>query len=57
MQFLYALHDALLKPMPGKSMAPAPAESWSMSPDGLVYEFVLRKDYPWLAPYEDLKLK
>ncbi len=41
--FLYALHDALLKPMPGKSMAPSLAESWSMSPDGLIYEFVLRK--------------
>ena len=40
---LYALHDALVKPMPGKSMAPSLAESWSMSPDGLVYEFVLRK--------------
>src|SRR5947208_12864633 len=41
--FPYALHDALVKPMPGKSMAPSLAESWSMSPDGLVYEFVLRK--------------
>jgi len=41
--FLYAMHDALVKPMPGKSMAPSLAESWSMSPDGLVYEFVLRK--------------
>src|SRR5947209_3955064 len=41
--FLYALHDALVKPMPGKSMAPSLAQSWSMSPDGLVYEFVLRK--------------
>jgi len=40
---LYALHDALVKPLPGKSMAPSLAESWSMSPDGLVYEFVLRK--------------
>src|SRR5229473_2255116 len=40
---LYALHDAMLKPMPGKSMAPSLAESWSMSPDGLVYDFVLRK--------------
>src|SRR4029453_13506741 len=40
---LYALHDAMLKPMPGKSMAPSLAESWSMSPDGLVYELVLRK--------------
>jgi peptide/nickel transport system substrate-binding protein len=40
---LYALHDAVVKPMPGKSMAPSLAESWSVSPDGLVYEFVLRK--------------
>ena len=40
---LYALHDALVKPLPGKSMAPSLAESWSTSPDGLVYEFVLRK--------------
>ena len=40
---LYALHDALVKPMPEKTMAPSLAESWSTSPDGLVYEFVLRK--------------
>ena len=40
---LYALHDALVKPMPGKGMAPCLAESWSVSPDGLIYEFVLRK--------------
>src|SRR5215475_13356325 len=40
---LYALHDAVAKPMPGSSLAPALAESWSVSPDGLVYEFVLRK--------------
>jgi peptide/nickel transport system substrate-binding protein len=41
--FLYALHDALVKPMPGQSMAPSLAESWSASPDGLTYEFVLRQ--------------
>ena len=40
---LYALHDALVKPMPGKVMTASLAESWSASPDGLVYEFVLRK--------------
>src|SRR5205814_10647447 len=40
---LYALHDALVKPMPGNRMAPSLAESWSMSEDRLVYEFALRK--------------
>src|SRR5262245_38898480 len=39
----YALHDALVKPMPGNAMAPCLAESWSASPDGLAYEFVLRR--------------
>ncbi|PYN94440.1 MAG: hypothetical protein DMD91_27960, partial [Candidatus Rokuibacteriota bacterium] len=41
--YAYALHDALVKPLPGNAMAPCLAESWSASPDGLVYEFVLRK--------------
>src|ERR1700739_209252 len=41
--FLYALHDALVKPMPGHPMAPSLAESWSVSKDGLVQEFVLRQ--------------
>jgi peptide/nickel transport system substrate-binding protein len=40
---LYALHDALVKPMPGQRMAPSLAESWTVSPDQLVYEFTLRK--------------
>ncbi|MBI1728064.1 MAG: ABC transporter substrate-binding protein [Candidatus Rokubacteria bacterium] len=40
---LYALHDALVKPMPGQPMAPSLAESWAMSKDGLAYEFALRK--------------
>jgi peptide/nickel transport system substrate-binding protein len=40
---LYALHDAIAKPMPGSPMAPSLAESWTVSRDGLVYEFVLRK--------------
>jgi peptide/nickel transport system substrate-binding protein len=41
--FYYAMHDALVKPMPGNPAAPCLAESWSVSPDGLAYEFVLRK--------------
>jgi len=41
--FLYALHDALVKPLPGNNMAPCLAESWKESPDGLVYEFKLRE--------------
>jgi len=39
----YALHDALAKPMPDKAMAPCLAESWTVSADGLTYEFVLRQ--------------
>ncbi len=40
---LYAVHDALVKSMPGQPMAPSLAQSWTVSPDGLVYEFVLRR--------------
>jgi peptide/nickel transport system substrate-binding protein len=40
---LVALHDALVKPMPGQRMAPSLAESWSESEDKLEYEFNLRK--------------
>ena len=40
---LYALHDAMVKPMPGNQLAPSLAESWSVPPDGLVYEFALRR--------------
>ena len=39
----YALHDALAKPMPGQSLAPSLAESWTVSKDNLTHEFVLRK--------------
>ncbi len=56
---LSATHDALVKPMPGKSMAPCLAESWSVSSDGLVYEFVLRKGVRFhngdLVTAEDVK--
>jgi peptide/nickel transport system substrate-binding protein len=40
---LYAVHDALVKPMPGGDNTPSLAESWTVSKDGLTYEFVLRK--------------
>src|SRR5438309_1257029 len=40
---LYAVHDALVKPMPGQPMAPSLAESWTVSRDGLMYEFMVRK--------------
>jgi peptide/nickel transport system substrate-binding protein len=39
---LYALHDALVKPMPGGVMTPSLAESWTASADGRTYDFLLR---------------
>jgi peptide/nickel transport system substrate-binding protein len=39
---LYALHDAVVRPLPGERMGNALAASWSESPDGLTYEFKLR---------------
>jgi len=40
---LYAIHDALLRPLPGQKMGASLAESWTESADGLVYEFKLRR--------------
>src|SRR4029453_7624675 len=40
---MYALHDAVVKPMPGQPKAPSLSESWTVGRDGLVCEFVLRK--------------
>src|SRR6185312_14538792 len=40
---MYALHDAMLKPMPEQNPTPCLAESWSATEDGMSYEFVLRK--------------
>src|SRR5215467_13812959 len=39
---MYALHDAMVKPLPGNPFASSLAESWTVSADGLIYEFVLR---------------
>src|SRR5919109_2712821 len=40
---MYALHDALVKPMPGNHLTPSLAESWTVSPDQRTYEFKLRQ--------------
>jgi len=40
---LYAMHDALVRPMPGNLLAPSLAESWTASPDQRVWEFKLRE--------------
>src|SRR5262245_9147029 len=40
---LYAIHDALVRPLPGNKMAPSLAETWTESADGKGYEFKLRR--------------
>src|SRR5262245_49738602 len=40
---LYAIHDAVVKPMPGNLLTPSLAESWTVSVDQRVYEFKLRE--------------
>jgi peptide/nickel transport system substrate-binding protein len=56
---LYALHDALVKPMPGNVMTPSLAESWTVSPDQRVYDFKLRENVKYhngdLFTAEDVK--
>jgi len=39
----YAIHDVLVRPLPGTRMGAALAQSWEVSRDGLVYEFTLRR--------------
>jgi peptide/nickel transport system substrate-binding protein len=39
---MYALHDAMLKPLPGQNPGPSLAESYTASQDGLAYDFALR---------------
>ena len=38
----YAMHDALVKPLPGAPSAPSLAESWTAARDALSVEFTLR---------------
>jgi peptide/nickel transport system substrate-binding protein len=40
---LYAIHDAMVKPMPGNSLAPSLAETISISDDKLTYDMAIRK--------------
>src|SRR5205823_6774717 len=40
--FAYMLHDALVKPMPGKNFAPSLAESYEVAPDYKSATFKLR---------------
>ena len=40
---MWAMHDALVKTMPGKAMAPSLAESWTVSADQKTYDFKLRR--------------
>jgi peptide/nickel transport system substrate-binding protein len=39
---LYAIHDAMVKPMPGERFATSLAESWTVSEDQRTYSFTLR---------------
>src|SRR5262245_59076580 len=39
---LYALHDAMVKPMPAGPNEPCLAEGFKAAPDGLSYEFTIR---------------
>ncbi len=41
---LYAIHDALVKPMPAGMLTPSLAEAWTESKDHLTYTFTLRKN-------------
>ena len=41
------LYEGLVTALPGGVLAPGQAESWTVSPDGLVWTFTLRPDLRW----------
>jgi peptide/nickel transport system substrate-binding protein len=41
---MWAMHDALVKTMPGRAMASSLAEAWTVSADGKTYDFKLREN-------------
>lgn len=41
---LFAIHDALVKPLPGNEQSPSLAKEWKRSDDGKTYEFTLREN-------------
>src|SRR5207247_11129893 len=41
--YFYALHDALVKPLPGNALAPCLAESCRVSQVGVTCDFVMRR--------------
>src|SRR5262245_54055937 len=40
---MYALHDGMVKPMPGNMATPSLAESFTASEDSLSYDFTIRQ--------------
>src|SRR5215467_11928159 len=56
---MYAVHDAMLRPMPAGLTTPSLAESWSESRDHLTYTFTIRKGVKFhngdLITAEDVK--
>ena len=40
---MYALHDAMMKPLPGNMATPCLAESYAAAEDSLTYDFVIRQ--------------
>src|SRR5438128_3132992 len=46
---LFALHDAMVRPLPGQKMGLGLAEAWTESAGGLTIEFQLRRGMKFLT--------